>query len=84
MLDLQSQNKELKDYKIELRDFNKMLVDDKKMLQDEKKLLLVDKKMLQDLNAGQQAELLDLKHIHFDTEHCTIVGHCNNPDHEGM
>ena len=86
---LEADRKGLEIDKIELREDKKMLVDDKKMLQKEKELLLkekdsffVDKKGWQDLISIRENELVELKHIHFDTEHCTIVGHCNNPDHE--
>lgn len=82
--ELKDDKKALEADKIELREDKKMLVEYNKSLQEEKKLLIVDKKMLHDLSTEQRVELLDLKHIHFDTEHCTIVGHCNNPDHEGI
>ena len=68
--------------KIELREDKKMMVEYNKSLQEEKKLLLIDKKHFQDLSVTKDNELLELKHLHFDIEHCTFIGHCNNPDHE--
>lgn len=82
VVDLKHHNEQLENDKVELREDKKMLIEDKKMIQEEKNLLLVDKKFFQDLNITKENELTELKHIHFDTEHCTIVGHCNNPNHD--
>jgi DNA repair exonuclease SbcCD ATPase subunit len=87
--ELKDEKKNLETDKNELREDKKMLAEYNKGLQKEKELLLkekdsflIDKKDWQDLNFAKDKELTELKHAHFDIEHCTIVGHCNNPDHE--
>jgi hypothetical protein len=73
--DLKNFLSDLKEQNTELRYDKKMLIEDKKIWMEEKTIILQEKKIINELYEDQRAEFLHLKHIHFETEHCNIVGH---------